>query len=271
MSERRIGAARIGVVARLTIERAGVGNALMGRDLVELTAALREAQRDLEVRVIVIAGEGPKFFCSGSDIAELSGGMRDIGAHLGKWHEFVGALEASEKPVIAALNGLAVGGGLEIALACQRRIAAAHACVGLPELKVGLFPAAGGVRRLTRLIGASRALGLVLGSEIIPAERALALGIVDAVVPGEELEAAVDEAARSLAALEPNAVRATLVCARAATLGADSDDLEATLLRECYANERNRAVLASFLARPKAAKPQKQESAGVPNSLGRFK
>jgi enoyl-CoA hydratase len=254
VSEERVTATRRDGVARLAINRPQAGNAVMGQDLVALAAAVRDAQRDPGVRVIVISGSGPKFFCTGSDISELSGGLPDIGVHLGKWHELVDRLEASEKPVIAALNGLAVGGGLEIALACHRRIAADHARVGLPELKVGLFPAAGGVRRLTRLIGAAKTLDLVLGGEILPAAAAHALGIVDQVVPAAELESAVDASAQKLAAYEPNAVRATLMCARAATLGLDTNELEATLLRECYADPRNREVLQSFLARPKAAK-----------------
>jgi enoyl-CoA hydratase len=248
-----------GPVARFSIARPEAGNALRGIDLVAFAAALREAQRDLEIRVIVVTGIGPRFFCSGTDIAELSAGVPDIGVHLGKWHDLVDRLEGSEKPVIAALNGLAVGGGLEIALACHRRIAAEPVRVGLPEVKVGLFPAAGGVRRLTRLIGSSRTLGLVLGGEILSAEHALEFGIIDAMVPPGEFEAAVDAAAQQIAVLEPNAVRATLMCARAASLGVDTNDLEATLLRECYGNERNREVLRSFLARPKAPTPATQE------------
>lgn len=254
MSADRITAARQAGVARLAINRPEAGNAVMGQDLVALAAAVRDAQRDPEVRVIVISGSGPKFFCTGSDISELSGGVPDIGVHLGKWHDLVDCLEASEKPVIAALNGLAVGGGLEIALACHRRIAADTARIGLPELKVGLFPAAGGVRRLTRLIGAAKALDLVLGGDIMPAAAAQALGIVDQVVPAAELASAVDASAQKLAGYEPNAVRATLMCARTATLGVDTNELEATLLRECYADPRNREVLQSFLSRPKAAK-----------------
>jgi enoyl-CoA hydratase len=254
LSADRITAARQAGVAHLAINRPEAGNAVMGQDLVALAAAVRDAQRDPEVRVIVISGSGPKFFCTGSDISELSGGVPDIGVHLGKWHDLVDCLEASEKPVIAALNGLAVGGGLEIALACHRRIAADTARIGLPELKVGLFPAAGGVRRLTRLIGAAKALDLVLGGDIMPAAAAQALGIVDQVVPAAELASAVDASAQKLAGYEPNAVRATLMCARTATLGVDTNELEATLLRECYADPRNREVLQSFLSRPKAAK-----------------
>lgn len=191
-------------MATLTIDRPDVGNALRGEDLGALAGALRESQRDLAVRVIVLTGAGGKFFCSGSDIAELAGGLPDIGIHLRKWHDVVNLLESSEKPVIAAINGAAVGDGLELALACQRRIAVDSARLGLPELKVGLFPAAGAAR---------------------------------------------------LSEFEPNAVRAALVCARAAALGTDSDELEISLLRECYVTPRNRQVLESFLARPRAARP----------------
>jgi enoyl-CoA hydratase/carnithine racemase len=199
-----ITARRQGAVATLTIDRPDVGNALRGEDLGALAGALRESQRDLAVRVIVLTGAGGKFFCSGSDIAELAGGLPDIGIHLRKWHDVVNLLESSEKPVIAAINGAAVGDGLELALACQRRIAVDSARLGLPELKVGLFPAAGAAR---------------------------------------------------LSEFEPNAVRAALVCARAAALGTDSDELEISLLRECYVTPRNRQVLESFLARPRAARP----------------
>lgn len=260
MTEQAISSERRGPVARLSIARPAAGNALRGADLVSFATALREAQRNSEVRVIVLMGAGSRFFCSGSDITELSAGVPDIGVHLGKWHDLVDRLEGSEKPVIAAINGLAVGGGLEIALACHRRIAVQTARVGLPEPKVGLFPAAGGVRRMTRLLGSSRTLDLVLGGEILPAGRALELGIIDAVVPAAELEVVVDAAALQLAALEPNAVRATLMCTRAAALGVDTNDLEATLLRECYANERNRQVLRSFLTRSKVLNHATQES-----------
>lgn len=264
MSAQRITTENRGAIARLAINRPEAGNAVMGQDLVALTAAVRAAQRDPAIRVIVITGSGPKFFCTGSDISELSGGLPDIGVHLGKWHELVDRIEASEKPVIAALNGLAVGGGLEIALACQRRIAADTARVGLPELKVGLFPAAGGVRRLTRLIGSAKALDIVLGGEILTAASAHGHGILDAVVPAAELESAVEAAGQLLAAIEPNAMRATLMCARAASLGLDTNELEVTLLRECYAHPRNREVLQSFLSRPKAGKAPSQNPIGTP-------
>jgi copper(I)-binding protein len=107
------------------------------------------------VRVLVITGEGNKFFCTGGDLSELVQGLADIGLHIRKWHDLVDMIEAAEKPVIAAMNGHAVGGGLELALACHQRIASARGRFGVPELNAGLFPSAGGVRRLTRLLGAS--------------------------------------------------------------------------------------------------------------------
>ena len=260
----RVTAESRGAIAYLCINRPDAGNAVMGQDLIALTTALCEAQRNPEIRVIVVSGNGNRFFCTGSDIAELSGGLPDIGVHLGKWHQLLDRIEASEKPVIAALNGLAAGGGLEIALACQRRIASDAARISLPELKVGLFPAAGGIRRLTRLIGSARALDLVLGGGSMAAAQALSLGIVDSIVPYAELHSAVDALASQLASYEPNALRASLICARASTLGLDSNELEVSLLRECYANPRNREVLSSFLSRPKAARVNTQSQIGSP-------
>ncbi len=253
-----VGLSREEAVARIQIMRADAGNAMRGADLLLLASHIRECLADAAIRVIVLSGSGQKFFCSGSDISELAHGVPDIGVHLRKWHEVVDLIECSEKPVIAAINGAAVGGGLELALACHQRIAVAEARVGLPELKVGLFPAAGGVRRLTRLIGAARTRSLVLGTELIGADAAQALGIVDRVCAANEFEREVSQAARHLAGFEPNAVRAVLSCARQAALGIDSNDLELTLLRDCYANPRNREVLQGFLARPRS----KQRASG---------
>jgi enoyl-CoA hydratase len=248
----RVQVVRDGPVFHLSIARPDAGNAVAGRDLEALARLLREASDDPSVRVVVLRGQGDRFFCTGSDIAELAGGVADIGTHLGKWHTVVDLLETCPKPVIAAINGAAVGGGLELALACHRRVAADGVKIGLPELKVGLFPAAGGVRRITRLLGASRALDLVLGAGMISAEEARRWGLVDHVVALGELDETVAAQAAALAAFEPNAVTAVLACAQAAAVGQDTNALETALLRECYDNPRNREVLRSFLERPRA-------------------
>jgi enoyl-CoA hydratase/carnithine racemase len=243
--------ARHGAIARLTIVRNDFGNALRGADLLSMATLVRECLTDTAIRVIVLSGIGQKFFCTGSDVAELANGLPDIGVHLRKWHDIVDLFESSEKPIIAAINGVAVGGGLELALACHQRIAVAGVRLGLPELKVGLFPAAGGVRRLTRLIGAAQTLKLVFSTDLITAEAARQIGIVDQVCAATEFDAQVTQAAERLAGFEPNAVRAVLSCARASTLCTDSNDLEVTLLRDCYATPRNREVLQGFMSRPR--------------------
>lgn len=242
-------------VAVVAIERPEVGNALRGVDLEELARTLEQWDRDDAVRVIVLAGSGERFFCTGSDINELAGGVSDIGRHLAKWHRVADALERSSKPVIACINGAAIGGGLELALASHVRFAAEHAKLGLPELKVGLFPSAGGVRRMTRLVGQGKALDLVLGAGMLTASQALALGVVERVVPAGDLMAEVLAYARRLASFEPNAVAAVLACGYAAANRTDSNDLEARLMRDCYEAPRNRAVLQSFLQTPREKNP----------------
>jgi len=248
-----IALSREGAIARLQIARESFGNALRGTDLLLLASLIRECLGDRAIRVIVLSGSGEKFFCTGSDVSELAAGVSDIGVHLRKWHDVVELIETSEKPVIAAINGAAVGGGLELALACHQRIAVSSARVGLPELKVGLFPAAGGVRRLTRLIGAASTCRLVFGADLITANAAQKLGIVDQVCDAAEFDAEVTRAVRQLAGFEPNAVRAVLSCARQAAVCSDSNEHEVMLLRDCYATPRNREILQEFMARPRPA------------------
>jgi enoyl-CoA hydratase len=240
----------VGVVA---IERQDVGNALRGVDLEALARTVEQWNQDDAVRVIVLTGSGERFFCTGSDINELAGGVSDIGVHLTKWHRVTDALERSSKPVIACINGAAVGGGLELALACHSRFAAEQVKVGLPELKVGLFPSAGGVRRMTRLVGQGKALDLILGAGMLTAPEARGLGLFERVVPAGALMAEVLAYARRIAAFEPNAVAAVLACGRAASDRTDDNELEVRLMRECYEAPRNREVLQSFLNKPPAA------------------
>jgi len=243
-----------GGACRLVINRPGSGNALRGQDLVALTEAIERAQRNTGTRALVISGSGERFFCCGSDIDELSDGVADIGRHLSKWHALVDSVESSRKPVIAAINGSAIGGGLELALACHLRVATSSAKLGLPEVKVGLFPAAGGVRKLTRLLGAGRTLELVLSGRILQAEEAIDLGLIDRIVPMEQYESAVDGWVQMLCGLEPNVVAAVMECAFAAIHGRDSNQLEIDLLRSCYENPGNREILQSFLKRAKTAR-----------------
>jgi enoyl-CoA hydratase len=242
-------------IAVVAIEREEVGNALRGEDLENLAKTLEQWNTDDAVRVVVLTAAGDRFFCTGSDIGELSGGLSDIGVHLSKWHRVADALEHCSRPVIACINGAAFGGGLELALASHLRFAADNVKLGLPELKVGLFPSAGGVRRMTRLVGHGKALDLVLGAGTLTAAQAHALGVVERVFPADRLRNEVFAFATRLAAFESNAVAATLTCARAAADRSDNNEQEVRLMRDCYDNPRNREVLQSFLQRPREPRP----------------
>lgn len=240
---------RRGAVAWLTICRPEHGNALRSQDVVQLKTYVEDCLVDAAVRIVVIAGYGNKFFCSGADLDELSQGLPDVPKHIGKWHVLVRTISHADKPIIAAMNGLAAGGGLELALACHQRIAVIGCRLGLPEVKVGLFPAANGISRLSALVGPSVALRLVLSAELIPASEAFDLGIVDQLLLKDGFADQVHAFAERLAGYEPNAVRAVLKCVQAGSSGTDTSALEARLLDECYSRAENRALVDAFVRR----------------------
>lgn len=186
-------------------------NVLNRSVLKELELVLNEVEKDDYVRVVIVTGAG-RFFCAGADINEL--------AHLNTMHsglEFavrgqslLSRIERSEKPVLAAINGTCVGGGLELALACHIRVAAAGAMMGLPEIKLGLIPGFGGTQRLPRVVGASNAAEMILTGESLSAEEALRIGLVSRVVPPHELMAQAEAIAALITARGTAAVEAAL-------------------------------------------------------------
>ena len=198
-------------VRRITVNRPGKLNALDAATLDALQMAFDAAAADTTVRVVVLTGAGPKAFVAGADIAE----MADLRATEGRDFSLRGqklmrSIETLPKPVIAMVNGFALGGGLELAMACHLRIAADTARMGQPEINLGLIPGFGGSQRLLRLAGRSATLELCLLGAPVTAERALQLGIVTRVVPVAELEAETAKIAAQLAASAPLALRATL-------------------------------------------------------------
>ncbi|MDB5816686.1 MAG: short chain enoyl-CoA hydratase, partial [Rhizobacter sp.] len=182
-----------GNVAVVHLNRPDRMNTLGGTMKPDLARAFFElARQDDSVRAVLITGTGDRAFCAGADIKERAGhtpsGTQYFVAQ--KYtHDLFRNLEEFEKPVIAAINGVALGGGLEIALCCDIRIASDTARFGLPEIKLGVIPAAGGTQRLPRLIGEARAKELILTADLVDAETALRLGIVSRVVPQAELMA----------------------------------------------------------------------------------
>jgi len=173
----------------ITINRPQKLNALNKEVLTELAHAIAEAQENNNIRAILITGAGEKAFVAGADISEFQNYSLAEGKELAKnGHDTVfNAIENSRKPVIAAINGFALGGGLELAMACHIRIASENAKLGLPEVTLGLIPGYGGTQRLAQLVGKGHAFEMIFTADMINAEKALQIGLVNYVVPQENL------------------------------------------------------------------------------------
>jgi len=173
-----------GTVAVWTIERPDRMNSLSRDTLLAFGRLARDAVRDPLVRAIVVTGSGAKAFCAGADRKERQGmSENDIRAQVDLYRSELGPLDRSPKPVVAAINGVAFGGGLELALVCDLRVAAATAELALPETTLGIIPGAGGTQRLPRIVGEARAKEMILLGRRLSAEQALAWGLVNRVAP----------------------------------------------------------------------------------------
>jgi enoyl-CoA hydratase len=204
-----------GAVATVTLNRPSVLNALNAQLFDDLERVFTTVANDPTVRVILLTGSGEKAFAAGADIAELAKTDAASAETLSLRGQSVFALIASSsRPVIACINGFALGGGCELALACTLRLAAETARLGLPEVKLGLIPGYGGTQRLPRLVGPSAALKLILTSDLLPAAEALRIGLVDEVVPAAELLTRAQTLAAQIAAQAPLAIAASLEAVR---------------------------------------------------------
>jgi enoyl-CoA hydratase len=198
-------------LARVTINRPEKLNALNRQVMDELDACLHAIQNDDEVRVVILTGAGEKAFAAGADLNELSAlGPVEGRDYARRGQGILDFLENLGKPVIAAINGYALGGGCELALACTLRIAAEEARFGQPEVKLGILPGYAGTQRLARLVGKSRALEMILTGDPITAQEAYRIGLVNQVVTAEELITAAEALARKIAANAPLAVKFAL-------------------------------------------------------------
>ncbi|MGH9587282.1 MAG: enoyl-CoA hydratase-related protein [Acidobacteriaceae bacterium] len=202
-------------VAVITLNRPKVLNALNGALLGELDAALDALGADDAVRAVIVTGAGEKAFAAGADIQELTSLSGVEGQALAeRGQRIFGKLERLGKPVIAAINGFALGGGCELSMAAAIRIASETARLGQPEVKLGLIPGYGGSQRLPRLVGKGAALKLLLTGEMISASEALRIGLVDEVVPAAELMGRSRALGLAIAAVAPIAVRECLAAVR---------------------------------------------------------
>ena len=256
MSETVLLSSDRGPVRVLTINRPDKLNALDAATLDALQAAFTAAATDESIRVVVLTGAGPKAFVAGADIAQMNTLApvqgRDFALRGQRMMRFV---ETMPKPVIAMVNGFALGGGLELAMCCHLRIAADTAKVGQPEVNLGLIPGFGGSQRLLRLAGRAATLELCLTGTPVDAARALHLGIVNRVVPAAELEAQTMALAEQLAASAPLALRGVLDCVNHGGECGIEEGMayEAAQFGLMFATEDMREGTSAFLARRKPA------------------
>ncbi|MCU1669108.1 MAG: Enoyl-CoA hydratase/isomerase [Blastococcus sp.] len=206
-------------LALVTITRPEVRNALSAQVVADLRAALAVLRADDETSVVAFTGAGDQAFVAGADISEVQGYTLSTGLDA-EMQQLFDEVEAFPKPTIAAVNGFALGGGCELAMACDIRIAAENARFGLPETALGVLPGAGGTQRLARLIGVGRAVEVILTARFVPADEARAIGLVTSVVPAEELPAELRRVAGQILAKGPLAVRLAKLVVRA---GMDAD------------------------------------------------
>ena len=239
-----------GAIAYVTVNRPKVLNALNQRTWDDLRAAFEEARHDAEVRGVILTGAGDKSFIAGADISEL--------AHLSAveaeessagGQEVLNRVENLGKPVIAAINGFALGGGCETAMACTIRVAAETAKFGQPEVALGLIPGGGGTQRLPRLVGKGRALQLILSGEMISAQEAYRIGLVNEVVPAANVIARAEAILKKIFSNAPIAIKHSL---EAVNKGMETSQdeglaLEASFFGLCAGTEDKKEGTAAFL------------------------
>jgi enoyl-CoA hydratase len=242
-------------VATVTIAREEKLNALDTATITELLRAFLLAKADAAVRAVILTGAGSKAFVAGADIAEMSTLTPDEARRFAeRGQQLTVLVETLGKPVIAAVNGFALGGGCELALACHIRVASESAKFGQPEVKLGLLPGFGGSQRLPRLVGKGRALELLLTGGMIAADEALRIGLANRVVPAGEVVAVAHSIAAEIAANAPLAIE---YCLAAVSSGLEMPieealRMEAALFGLCFASDDMREGTSAFLEKRKA-------------------
>ena len=245
-----------GSYAVITISREKALNALNSQVLEELDATLDAVNLD-EVRCLILTGAGQKSFVAGADIGEMSTLTKAEGEAFGKkGNDVFRKLETFPIPVIAAVNGFALGGGCEISMSCDIRICSDNAVFGQPEVGLGITPGFGGTQRLARLVGPGMAKQMIYTARNIKADEAYRIGLVNAVYPQEELMAAAEKMAAGIAKNAPIAVRN---CKKAINEGLDADMDEAIVIEEklfgdCFESYDQKEGMAAFLEKRKVEK-----------------
>lgn len=239
-------------IATLTIDRSSVKNALDRDTVAECHIALQALESDSTVGVLIVTGAGESSFVSGADINDIRERTRADGL-AGISSSLCTRVERFPRPTIAAINGYALGGGCELALACDIRVAADSAKFGQPEVGLGIIPAAGGTQRLPRVVGMGWAKHLILTGEIIDAKQALEIGLVTAITPASQLQLRARELAKRILRQGPLAARLAKIALNAsARVDLDSGLLVETLAQAiCYDSDDKREGTAAFLEKRK--------------------
>jgi len=242
-------------VATIAINRPQVLNAIRDKTMFEIQNALNDIEKDDAIRVVVLTGTGDKAFVAGGDISIMAkgAGVVDVIHSLPAGQQITWNIEHFTKPVIARINGIALGGGTELALCCDIRVAADTAIMGVPEINLGIIPGYGGTQRLPRIVGVGMAKKLVLTGEHINAQEAYRIGLVDMIVPKAELDEAVAKLCKRIASKSPIALA---MGKEAINMGMQADlrtglSIEARCFCMCFGSEDRVEGMNAFLEKRK--------------------
>lgn len=243
-----------GFKAIITINRPKQLNALNKVTIEELSQLLQDLKTEAEIRVVIITGSGEKAFVAGADIKEFANFTINEGSELAaEGHKkLFDLIENYSKPVIAAINGFALGGGLELAMSCHIRIGSAKARMGLPEVSLGLIPGYGGTQRLAQLIGKGRALEMITTAQMLKADRAYEIGLLNHVVEAEELMDKCNAVADKICKNSPNAIHSAIKCVNAGFKdGMDGYKVEIEEFGKCFGHTEFKEGTGAFLEKRK--------------------
>tara|TARA_B100000809_G_C14985438_1_gene476055 strand:+ start:23 stop:805 length:783 start_codon:yes stop_codon:yes gene_type:complete len=241
-------------LAQITINRPKKLNALNKATIFELHKAFDALESDLNIKVIILTGSGEKAFVAGADISEFAHFTTEEGATLAREGQEIlfNFIENLATPVIAAINGFALGGGLELAMACHFRIASENAKMGLPEVSLGVIPGYGGTQRLPQLVGKGKAMEMIMTAGMISAEDAKNCGLVNHVTPQEELILLAEKIASKILRNSPVAISAAILAVNANFEdGVNGFDTEISAFGDCFGTEDFREGTTAFLEKRK--------------------
>ena len=240
-------------IAWISINREEKLNALNISMLEEIRKNLIDIRENKEIFVLVFLGSGDKAFIAGADISEFSKYGKNKGLQLAKkgQENVLDLIENFPKPIIAGINGYALGGGLELAMACHLRVAVNTAKLGLPEVSLGLIPGYGGTQRLTKLVGKTNAMEMILSGEMIDSEKAYALKLVNKVVERENLIDSISEIANKIMKNSPNAIAKAIEAINAAEKNPEGFEIEKEKFSECFESKDFKEGVSAFLDKRK--------------------